>query len=180
MTVHTVDQHDGFEALMASVESEKNNVEQVETVVEQTPTQVETQIDEPVQVSKPVEVAPQQVIEAPPLRQEIPQEPSIDWEHKFKTIEGMLKARNGEVERQLATKDAEIEAERNARINAEQELAEVPLNYAEIMGDEAYDDLGEGAVDGIGKMIQAQVAKQLAVKETENMLKNNLQQSTKP
>ena len=160
---------DGFEALMASVEGDNQTVEEnanVEPAVEQTPAKVETQVDEPVKVSEPVEVAPRTETEAPVLRQkETPLEPTIDWEHKFKTIEGMLKARNGEVDSILATKEAELREAKEAREEAERKLAEVPLDYAKIMGEEAYDDLGEDAVAGLSQMMDAKLEAKLSAKD---------------
>jgi hypothetical protein len=164
-------EQDGFEALMADVESANNNVV-VETGEDAPAPIVETQLDVPVMQDSPiVEVAPQQVVETPVLRQESPQQeiaPVVDFEHKYKTLQGMHQADKGQADERLATLQAQLDAERNARVNAEQQLAEVPLDYAEIMGDEAYDDLGEGAVDGISKVIQAQVAKELAGIKGEN------------
>ena len=150
--------NDGFESLLAETESDKANVVGATQVV----VPVETQVDVPViQDSPKAVVAPQPVIETPVLRQEHsqPTQPVEDWEHKFKTLQGMHQADNGKAKELQATLQSQLEAEKSARVSAEQELAKVPLNYQEIMGEEAYEDLGEGTVDGIAKLLQAERAK---------------------
>jgi len=158
-------EQDGFEALMAQVEADNavNNepiAEAVEPVQESQA--VVTQVDEQVMDSVEPEVAPQVETETPNLRQAVPQEqvtPQVDWEHKFQTVEGMLKAQSGEAKEFKATMEAKLEAERTARLEAERQLAEVPLDYESIMGEEAFDDLGEDATNGISKLIKAELAK---------------------
>ncbi len=171
---------DGFEALMTEVESGTiDKVEVSEPIVQENIQQV----DEPIVKSEAqVEVAPRTVEEPSQIRQEsIPQptEPTVDYEHKFKVIEGMLKARNAEVEAILTQKEAEVEAERQARVDAEQKLAEIPLDYAEIMGEDAYDDLGEEAINGLDKMMEAKFNAKMSSKDSEidnlKSIINNLQ-----
>jgi hypothetical protein len=176
---------DGFEKLMTLVEDNEVN-DSVKNVVEE-PQKLENTENrqhinniENASDKKEVKDSEVKVEVIAPIENETPiiskeshrnapksDEDNVDWEHKFKTLQGIHQVDLGKAREKEATLLEQLEAERLERQIVEEKLAEIPINYAEIMGEEAFEDLGEDTVVGIDSLVKEQVSRQMQTKDAE-------------